>query len=212
MAINAAKTGLMLVSAASSFEAWTRLTLGDETVTGKASMKILGVTLDHDASFKTHITKLSARLRSETWALCKLRKKGLSEDKLVRTYKNLIRPTVEYACPAWHSCLTAAQAAQLEKQQTQALKNIFGYKISAAKLRMKADVDLLSKRREAATKKFAIKSLTNSRSRSWFVRRRDSVYPRRTVAAYPTYREDQARTDRHRNNPKNYLVRKANEA
>ena len=45
MAINAAKTGLMLVSAASSFEARTRLELGGETVIGQPSMKILGCLL-----------------------------------------------------------------------------------------------------------------------------------------------------------------------
>ena len=59
MAINASKTGLMLVSAASSFEARTRLNLGGQKIEGQDSMKILGVTIDSDASFRTHVNKLS---------------------------------------------------------------------------------------------------------------------------------------------------------
>ena len=66
MAINAGKTGLMLVSAISSFEARVRLEVADQTVTGKDSMKLLGVTLDKDTSFSTHVEKLAARLRSKT--------------------------------------------------------------------------------------------------------------------------------------------------
>ena len=58
MAINAEKTGLMLVSAATSFEAKARLKLGGQTVLSSDCLKMLGVTLDKDMSFKTHIEKM----------------------------------------------------------------------------------------------------------------------------------------------------------
>ena len=174
-------------------------------------MKILGVTLDSDASFKTHVDKLASKLRSKTWALSRLRKKGLPEDKLIRTYKCLIRPTVEYASPAWHSLLTAGQAAHLERQQSQALKNIFGPGISANKMRKKAGLDLLSNRRENAVRKFGMKCLANPRCEGWFKDRGFPSYPRRVGINYPRYIEESARTDRHRNNPKNYIVRMLNQ-
>ena len=75
----------------------------------------------------------------------------------MRAYQCLIRPTVEYAAPAWHSLITAGQAAALEKQQTQALKNIYGPLLSAAKMKQKAGIESLSKRREALILKFARK-------------------------------------------------------
>ena len=212
MSINAAKTGLMLVSAATSFTPRIKLKLGGETVTGQDSMKILGVTIDKDASFKTHVANIAAKMRARTWALTRLRKKGLSEEKLVRAYKGLIRPTIEYASPAWHSSITAGQAADLERQQTLALRNIFGPSMSANKMRKRAGIDTLTKRRESAVKKFAIKCTTNPRCQSWFTERPPRQYPRRSSVHYPVYREELARTDRHRNNPKNYIVRKANEA
>ena len=161
-------------------------------------------------SFKSHIDKLTSRTRSKTWALAKLKKRGLSEEKLVRTYKCLIRPSAEYAAPAWHSLLTATQAAELERQQTQALKNIYGPSLSANKLRQKADIELLSKRREGLVLRFAQKSVNNPRSSSWFRQRNAPAYSRRSNVNYHTYIEETARTDRYRNSPKNYMIRLLN--
>ena len=53
MAINARKTGLMIVSAACSFEARVWLQLDGVTITGSDKLKILGVTMDKDASFSS---------------------------------------------------------------------------------------------------------------------------------------------------------------
>ena len=136
---------------------------------------------------------------------------GLQEESLVKAYKTLIRPTVEYAAPAWHSLLTAGQAADLEKQQSQALKNIYGVGLSAHKMRLKAGVDVLSKRREEASKKFAKKNVLNPRCAAWFPSRDPPTYARRTNVRYPIYKETTSRTDRQRNTPKNYLLRKLNE-
>ena len=119
MKINAKKTTLMCASASISFTTVVRLALDGQTVTGQDHLKLLGVTLDEDMSFRTHVKTLEARLRSRTWALAKLRKRGLDKDRLVRAYTALIRPLSEYACPAWHSLLTSEQAAFLEQQQTQ---------------------------------------------------------------------------------------------
>ena len=69
MRINTKKTGLMLVSAATSFEPRVRLEIGGETICGADSLKVLGVTIDRDATFKSHVSALAAKLRSKTWAL-----------------------------------------------------------------------------------------------------------------------------------------------
>ena len=111
-------------------------------------MRILGVTLDRDCTFYSHIEIVNKRLRSRTWALSRLRKAGLSEEKLVKTYKTLISLVAEYAAPAWHSMITSEQAKQIERQQTLALKHIFGFGLSAAKMRGRASIQTLTKRRE----------------------------------------------------------------
>ena len=146
MAINAAKTGLMLVSAATSYQPRTRISLNNETVSGKDSLKVLGVTLVIDLSFQDHVENIAAKTRSKAWALSKLRRKGLSEEKLLRAYKCLVRPSLEYAAPA-----------VLERQQIQVLKNIYGTSLSANKLRKKAGLGTLFARKEDIVTKFAKK-------------------------------------------------------
>ena len=212
MVINCSKTGLMCISAASSFQARVQAKVGEETVSGSKSLKILGVTLDSDCSFKSHIKTLRSRLRSKTWALAKLRKRGLPPQKLVKAYTTLIRPAVEYLAPVWHGMITAEQAADLERQQVQALKNIFGAKLSANKLRREANVELLSTRRQKISLNFARACLTNNRCKDWFTERPEPRYARRASAKYPKYEEEIVRTDRHKNSPKNFLRRLLNTA
>ena len=209
MKINALKTNLMCVSAAYSFRPRVSVTLDNQKIDGRDNLKLLGVTVDSDMSFKSHIETISARLRSRTWALAKLRKKGLDQAKLVKAYTSLIRPVCEYACPAWQSLLTADQSEKLERQQSQALKNIF-VGISASKMRDKAGIALLSKRREKICSKFSSKCINNIRTRHWFQERRATTYSRRMNINYPRYLEPAARTNRFRNSPKNDLIRLLN--
>ena len=177
--INAKKTSLLCVSAATSFRPLVQIKLEDQVISGQEKMKILGVTVDKDYSFKSHVKNVRRNLRRRTWALSKLRRRGVKEDKLVKAYVSLIRPVAEYAAPAWHSLITAEQSELIERQQTQALKNIFGVGLSAAKMRKKANIELLQTRRTAASLKFIKKCVNNSRCADWFEERNLTTYPRR---------------------------------
>jgi len=45
--------------------------------------------------------------------------------KVTCFYTTVMRPVLEYACPAWHSSLTAAQAKSLESIQRRAMRVVF---------------------------------------------------------------------------------------
>ena len=96
---NEAKTGLLCVSAASSFDASVKVNFDGQEVKGTDFIKILGVTLNKDCSFSTHVTYVGKKLRAKTWCLQKLKNKGMREEDLVEAYKTLIRPMAEYASP-----------------------------------------------------------------------------------------------------------------
>ena len=81
----------------------------------------------------------------------------MSQDQLKQVYTSLVRPVAEYATVAWHSLLTKEQANQLEKQQTQAMKNVLGIGISAEKMRNELALETLSDRRERSVLRFASK-------------------------------------------------------
>ena len=100
--------------------------------------------------------------------LSKLRRAGFSQQELVRFYAGAIRPVAEYASPAFHSMMLGYLSDELERQQNQALKNIFGPEISAQKMREMAGLDTLLARREKATEKFTEKAAKSTRFARWF--------------------------------------------
>ena len=134
----------------------------------------------------------------------------MKEEDLVEAYKTLIRPTAEYASPVWGPMITAKQSEYLERQQTQALRNIYGQAISAKKMRDKANLPLLSPRRRAACLSFATRNLSNPRCCDWFVERPEPKYARRAGMLYRKYEECTARTERIFNSPVNNMIRLLN--
>ena len=180
MVVNDAKTAVMCVSDAVSFEPRVSLEGRHGRIEGVNQLKFLGVTLDSDCSFGTHIQNLRTSIRRRSWALAKLRRRGMTEKELKRVYTSMIRPAVEYAAPAWHSMITQEQVRVLESQQTQCLKNILGPGLSASKMRQKLDIEQLEIRREKAVIKFSQKCLKSDRFSRWFQYRNIPPYERRS--------------------------------
>ena len=212
MVVNDDKTGVMCVSGATSFEAGVKLRARNGEVAGSSTMKCLGVTIDNDCSFKTHVSNLAAKIRSKTWTLTKLKRFGMDQSDLKKVYTSLIRPVAEYASVVWHPMLTDEQARSIERQQNQAMKNIVGIGVSANKMRHALALESLSERREKAVSNFAIKCSKNGRFAHWFKCKNDRSYSKRAGVAYQKYVEPRYRTDRHMNSPLNYMIRKLNQA
>lgn len=186
MQINQKKTCLMIASAAISFDPQVEISMGQVKIIGSNSLKLVGVHLDRDCSFKTHVNKIRSKLRSKTWALLRLKKAGLEEQQLIKVYKNPIRP---YAIPVWHSSITAEQSATLERQQSLVLRNIYGPNTSARKMRDKGGLESLRERSEKNCLIFAKKNLNNPRCKRWFIERNRPLYARRMDTYYPRYKE-----------------------
>lgn len=126
--VNSKKTAMIVVSGANSFKARAHLynTAGGR-VDSTQEMKLLGFTFNSKADVWSQINALVKKFRNKMWTLRDLRKAGFNEQKLMRVYKSSIRPIVEYSSVVYHSMLSKDQAEYLEKQQVNALKNIFGY-------------------------------------------------------------------------------------
>ena len=211
MVVNDNKTTLMCVSAATSYKA--RAVLKDRnnnTIRSEDTMKILGCNIDATCGMGTQAENVRKKLRSRTWGLPVLKKAGFTNEELVRVYKSQIRPVAEYSSAAWHSLLTQEQSLMIERQQNQALKHIYGYKTSAAKMRKMFGIDTLEKRRVDACLKFGLKCAGSERFKHWFVKAAGTKRDRRSTGLYKEYVEPQARTDRHNDSPLNYCRRLVN--
>ena len=110
MVVNEKKTGLMCVSASRSYKAKISIEFSGQRVRGESTLKILGVSLDQDCTFKTPVKNIAKKLRQRTWALSRLRRKEMDCEDLIQAYVATIHPVAEYASPAWHSLLTVEQS------------------------------------------------------------------------------------------------------
>ena len=95
----------------------------------------------------------------------------------------------------------------LERQQTLALKNIFGVEKSAEKLRKEAGIETLFSRREKEARKFAEKTSKNPRFLDWFPKR--SVG--RSTRSQRPFLEKNVRTDCYKKSPLNYMKKALND-
>ena len=121
----------------------------------------------------------------------------------------MIRPVAEYCSSVYHALITEADSHELERIQMQALKVIFGWDLSYAKLLERSGVERLADRRETSFLKLAKKMSENRRFSSWFPLRlyRAGVDVRRKEK-FKIYR---ASTGRCLNSPLNLMRRRLNE-
>ena len=75
--------------------------------------------------------------------------------------------------------VNCSQSVLIERQQSLALRNIYGADISASKMRSMANLPLLASRRKEAVLNFARKCLVNKRCEDWFELRPQPRFARR---------------------------------
>ena len=124
-------------------------------VRGSSEKKVFGFFNDRDAGVWSQVNAVCAKLRSRSWALSKLKKCGLDTEELIKVYKTCIRPCADYAWAVLHPMLSLEQSELIEAQQTNALWNIYGFGITAAKMRKRSGMPTLAERRFSSCKRFA---------------------------------------------------------
>ena len=98
--------------------------INDKEVERVGSFKILGVWVNHDLTWDTHVTKLLAKMSQRLYFLKQLHRSGAGTNDLFMYLKAIMRSIAEYACQAWHGSLTVNQSNLIEKQQERDLKII----------------------------------------------------------------------------------------
>ena len=123
-------------------------------------------------------------------------------------YKSMIRPVAEYCSSVYHSLITKSDSLELDRLQMQALKGIFGWRLSYAELLSKSGLERLDVRREAAFNYLAKKMSESSRFSCLFPLNPERRAGLRVLEKYKVYH---ARTERYLNSPLNRMRRFLNE-
>jgi len=91
------------------------------------SVKLLGINLDADFSWKSHVEAITSKATQRLYFLKQLRRAGVPQAQLLHFYTAVIRPVIAYAAPVWNHLLTKTQIDQIEPIQRQALRIIYSY-------------------------------------------------------------------------------------
>ena len=207
MKVNESKTNLLCVSDSLNFKSLAYFNgSNNERIECSRSIKILGFYLTDRTGVSMHVEEIAKNMRRKYWVLYHLRRLGFTESELVRVYKMNILPAADYCCAAYHSLLSDLQDQALERAQIGALRCIFGYGLSARKLREKAGLSTLRARRIELVDKFAEKCLLSDRFKEWFPLRQGRCSSRKTEK----YLEEFAKCERLKNSPLFYMRRRLN--
>ena len=203
MVVNAAKTKVICVSDAQTYKAECKFEDDDgNTIRSGEKMKILGFHMDSRPSCHAHVEAMRVRMRDTMWVLRHLGRAGFSEQELARDYSTIIRPILDYCAAVYYPMITDEQDQKIERMQATALKSIYGFGISYAKMRKLAGITTHRARRIELCDKFAKKALDNPRfGEVWFPERQSVRRGRHTER----FLETAARTDRLHNSPLFYF-------
>ena len=82
-----------------------------------STFKLLGIHLDTNLSWSTHINSITSKASKRLYFLRQLKTAGVPYKQLLHFYTAVIRPVLEYAAPAWHHLINRTQAQHLESVQ-----------------------------------------------------------------------------------------------
>ena len=146
-------------------------------------------------------------MRQKYWVLYHLRRAGFSEKELAKVYRTCLLPVLDYCSVVYHSMMTDEQDQKVERLQASALRCIYGYETSYARMRELAGVETLRERRITACDKFAKKCLSVPRFAAWFPYKQAG---RPGSRRGEEFKEEIARCNRLLNSPIFYMRRRLN--
>jgi len=113
MTVNSKKTKEMVLGPLSK-ESTTPLLMTGNLVQQVTQYKLLGVTINAVLNWDHHVNAITSRAAKRLWFLKKLKRAGVAKEDLAYFFQTVVRPILEYACPAWHTSLTNEQSMTLE--------------------------------------------------------------------------------------------------
>ena len=125
MRFNATKTKEMVFDFRRINQPPSKLTMDGVMIERVTEAKILGVTLQSDLKWNSHIASVikKANKRLHLLKLCK--RAGLKSSQLITMYTTLVRSVLEYCCTVFHTSLPQYLHNDLERIQKRALSIIF---------------------------------------------------------------------------------------
>ena len=106
MKLNLTKTKFMLFNPTMKFDFIPNLTVDNTDIETVDEMKLLGLTLRNDLSWKSNTKSMVKRAFKKLWAIQRLKRHGANLNDLVDIYVKQVISILELGVPVWNSGLT----------------------------------------------------------------------------------------------------------
>lgn len=170
MKINFSKTKFMLFNPTLNYDFVPHYESGQSYVDTKEEMKLLGLVIRNDLSWKSNTENMTQRAYKRLWMVQRLKLNGANLDDLTDVYTKQIRSVLEFGAPVWNSNLTQEEVASIERVQKSYLHIVLGAQYHSYESALKtANLESLEERRTQLCLKFAIKASKHPKHQNWFV-------------------------------------------
>ena len=205
MEINKKKTKVLLFNPRKrGLDFQTRIMVDGEALEVVEQIRLVGLILSDDLSWRANTDSLVKRAFAKIWILRRLKALGASQRVLKLIYYQHVRSILEFGVPAWNSGISTLDIKKLESLES-SCELIFGGHKSYSKLLEEAKWESLEIRREKLCTKFAMKAAKHKKFKSWFKEINSEGSNKKACYAETVYTHK-----RLRNSPIPYLTRLLN--
>ena len=131
-------------------------------------MKLLGFYFGRSPNASKHVWHLKRKFWARAWVIRHLKKANVPTPDLIKAYKSLVLPILDYTAVVYHSLLKKSEEKELENLQKGALRIIHGHKTSYEDCLELSGMPTLKNRRLDLVDKFIKKTATNPKYKAWF--------------------------------------------
>ena len=170
MKLNYKKTKFMVFNPTINFDFIPDFELGGNQFETSESMKLLGLELSNDLSWKKNTESMIKKAYSKLWMIKRLIKNGASLEDLTDVYVKQVRSILEFGVPVWNSGIKKEQVTDIERVQKSFLHIVLGTDYQNYQSALKeTSLETLESRRTKLCLNFAKKAAKYDKHSHWFV-------------------------------------------
>ena len=204
MKINFKKTKLMIFNNGPAMDFMPDMQVDGNELEVVEEMRILGLIVRLDMKWSSNCEHIVGTALHRLWVLKRLKSQVANNDDLLDVYFKQVRSVLELAVPAWHSGLTLAESADIERVQRAAVQIILVSGFTSYRAALKQfGLNTLQVRRTNLCKKFGNKAVKHPKHEKWF---KPNARTAVTRQEQPKYCPEVSKTKRFDNSPISYLT------
>ena len=170
MQLNFSKTKFMLFNPTLNYDFVPTLETQGGGIDTLEEMKLLGLVIRNDLSWKSNTEDMTKRAYNRLWMLKRLKLNGANLEDLTDVYVKQVRSVLEFGAPVWNSNIKKEEVVDIERVQKCFLHLALGSGYTSYHEALQtAHLETLEDRRTGICTKFALKASKHPKHKDWFV-------------------------------------------